>query len=337
MGIEVTSADDADIDRWNRYVEQSPQGTAFHRLEVLRCLADHSGADLQLLVGRKGQEPVGLFPVFEFRRAGMSAALSPPPGLLVTYLGPALLNFGKVKRRKAEKRHGRFVDQALEWIDEEIDPRYTHVTTPVGYDDLRPYQWAGFEVSPSYTYRVDLLDDREELLAEFSSDARRNVTNTDDGTYEVVAHEGDADAARRIRNRVEERYAEQGVEYPLDEAFVVDLVERLPEHVRPVEIYADGEFAGGMITLDDGDTVYRWQASVRFDVDVPANDLLDWAVMSDAVDRGRSQYDLVGANTERLCEYKSKFGPRLVAYHNLERGGPVVKAGAAVYKRLSGK
>jgi hypothetical protein len=335
MGIEVTHADDADLERWNSYAERSPHGTAFHRLEALETLAEHSGTELHTLIGKKGQETVGIFPVFEKTTAGVTTVFSPPPRLLVTYLGPALLNFGKMKRRKAEKQHGRFVDGALEWMDEELDPHYTHITTPVGYEDLRPYRWAGFEATPGYTYRVDLLDDHDEMLSEFSSDARRNVTNTDADAYEIVTYEGDVDAVKRIRNRVEDRYDEQDKEYLLDEDFVVDLARRMPEHVRPVEIYADDEFAGGMITLDDGDTVYRWQGSVRFDVDVPANDLLDWHIMTDAVERGRTQYDMVGANTKRLNEYKSKFGPRLVAYHNLERGGPVMKAGAALYKRFS--
>lgn len=74
----------------------------------------------------------------------------------------------------------------------------------------------------------------------------------------------------------------------------------------------DGEFVGGIVVLDDGDRVYRWQGGVRVDgYDFPANDLLDWHVMTDALDRGVAEYDLVGADNERISEYKAKFGPVL--------------------------
>ena len=336
MAIEVTTADADDIDRWNRYVERSPHGTAFHELEALRTLADHSKTELHLLVGRKGQESVGIFPIFELRKAGVSAVFSPPPRLLVTFLGPALLNFQNLKQRKAERRHAQFVEGCLDWIDEEIDPRYTHIRTPLGYDDLRPYSWNGFEVTPRYTYTVDLTGDPDDLQMQFSSDARRNIRNTDDSAYEI--REGDENAIRRIIRRIRQRYEEQDETYLLSSPFVVDLYRRLPEgRVRPIECYVGGEFVGGIIAIDDGTTLSRWQGSARHDLDVPVNDLLDWHLMATGMEEGRDAYDLVGANTRRLNRYKSKFAPDLRTYHSLEAGTTMVSLLTSVYKKYYAK
>jgi hypothetical protein len=53
--------------------------------------------------------------------------------------------------------------------------------------------------------------------------------------------------------------------------------------------------------------------------------LLHWSIISDiaAGDPIESvdKYDLVGANTKRLCEYKAKFGGDLVPYYVVESAG----------------
>jgi hypothetical protein len=91
--------------------------------------------------------------------------------------------------------------------------------------------------------------------------------------------------------------------------------------MRPYELRADGEFVGGILVLDDGDRVSRWQGGVRVDdTAIPANDLLDWRVMADGIERGRTEYDLVGADHERISDYKSKFAPELRPFTALWRG-----------------
>jgi hypothetical protein len=332
MSIDVAEATDRDaLDDWNRYVEQSPHGTVFHLRETLDVLADHSGTEVHRLVGYKGQEPVGVLPVFELTRMGVSAVFSPPPGLLVPFLGPALLNFEKLKRRKAERRHERFVEECLDWVADELGPRYSHLQSSPGYDDLRPYVWNDFEVEPSYTYRVDITGDPDELMMTFSSDARKNIQNTDDSRYTI--REGDWRTVRRIVDRIEERYAEQDETYPLTKSFVHDLYASLPAGTtRPYECIHDGSFVGGAVTLEFDDVLYRWQASTDHDAAIPVNDLLDWHLIEEGRTRGRERYDLVGANTPRLNDYKAKFAPELVPVCGASRGTHDMKLLAALYR-----
>jgi hypothetical protein len=304
----------------------------FHRRETLEALAEHSDSTVHYLIGYKGQEPVGILPVFEKTKLGVTAVFSPPPDLHVTYLGPALLNMGKLKQRKTERRHEGFVDGSLEWVDEELSPRYTHLRTSPGYDDLRPYNWKDFSVDPYYTYRVDLTTDPDDLVMEFSSDARKNVRNTDPDRYRIEA--GDEKSMARIFDRVRQRYDQQDETYILDREFVLDLYDALGDaHVRPYECFHEGSFVGGIIALENDDTIYRWQGSVDFDVDIPVNDLLDWHLIEEGMERGRSQYDLVGANTNRLNDYKAKFAPELVPYYGVEDGHLGMRAIATLYKQ----
>ena len=331
--VEVSIADEDDIEKWNSYVDRSPQGNAFHYDEALAVIADHSGTDCHRLIGYKGQEVVGLFPVFERGTLGQSVAFSPPPNLLIPYLGPALLNIEKLKRRKAERRHGRFVRGCFERLFEEVSPRYVSLRTDGRYADLRPIKWTGFDVTPDYTYTVDLTVGEEELLASFSSDARSNVRSGEEIEYTV--EEGGEEAIRRIVTQMIERHEAQEVFYGITPEFVTDLYRSLPEgRCRPYTISVDGAFVGGMVTLEDDDTIYRWQGGAKHDVDVSANDLLDWGIMTDAMDRGIETYDLVGASNPRLNGYKAKFSPDLRTFHNAERASPAMKLAAEAYKRL---
>ncbi len=335
MSIDVSVATGDELDRWNSYVAQSPQGTVCHEIEPLRVLAEHANGTLHPLIGYKGQEPVGLFPVFEIRKRFVTTAFSPPPHLRVPYLGPAYLNVEKLKRRKRDRRKERFLEGCFEWIRGAIAPKYTHVRTGPAVADSRPFKWNDYETTPKYTYVVDLSPGREEVLQQFSSDARNNVTNAPPERYDVEV--GGETAIRQIVEQVRRRYESQGIGFDVPAEFVVDLYEAANRgDVRPFTITVDDEFVGGILALEYGETTSRWIGGVRTDadVDLPTNDLLDWAIMERAIDDGLAAYDLVGADTRRINRYKSKFNPSLRTYYGFERGSWAMRTAASLYESI---
>jgi hypothetical protein len=319
MSVEIRVCDPrADASEWNRYVERSDGTNPFFRAEALRLQADDTGSTPHLLAGFKGQEPVGLFPVFEYTRGPVAGAFSPAPHSWTAYLGPALLNVGKLKQRKADRRIKRFLEGCLEWIDEEISPLYSKFVTGE-FDDVRPFVWNDFDIEPGYTYVVDLDGTEDELLQGFSSDARSNIRNADDEEYAI--EEGDTDDVERIVDRVRERYESQGQPFGLSADFAQSLYETLPDGaIRPYVCRVDGEFLGGILVVESDRTRYRWQGGVKPDVDVAINDLLDWHVMRDGLRDGIDEYDLVGAGVPSINRYKAKFNPRLATTYEITDG-----------------
>ena len=333
MTVSVELADEDALERWDRYVERSPQGTFFHQLDALEVQADHADADLYPLIGYKGAEPVGLFPVFVIVKGPIRTAFSPPPDLWIPYLGPAMLNMAKLSQRKAERRRRQFIDGVFEWLDAEIDPTYFQVRTSGRYEDLRPFQWNDCDVTVDYTYEVDLSHGTEEVMNRFSSDARRNVRKSNGAD---LIEEGDTDHLGAIIEQVRARYESQGLDFYVPTDFVTDLADRLDGGIRPYVSRVDGEFVGGIIALEFDDVVYRWQGGVRHDADVdfPVNDLLDWRVMTEGMERDRTIYDLVGANNPRINQYKAKFGPDLRPFYTVNRSSLVTEQLMKLYKRL---
>jgi hypothetical protein len=318
MSITVTRLDDTESNRWDDHVATSPDTTPFHQWAGLEAVADYSGWTLHPLVGYNGDQPVALLPLFE-RSTGRQTLVRSPPGLLESFpLGPAFLNLGGTKQRKAERRRTEFVDAAEAWLDDHLDPSYVHLRPGPAVSDVRPFHWNGYESTPHYTYVVDLTPDPEDLLGSFSRDARTNVRDAEDAGATV--REGGSTEVAEVIRQVERRHREQGEPYPMSVPFVAACHDRLPDgQVRPYVVERDGERVTGMVTLEYGDTVYRWQGGVKYGGDIPATDLLDWRIMQAARERGVERYDLVGANLRRLCGYKAKFSPEPVVYYNLKR------------------
>lgn len=323
----------ADFDRWDDLVAASPHGTPFHLSGFLRVLRDRTGSTLHPLVGYDGEEPVGLLPFFEVEKGPLSALLSPAPRMKVSYQGPVLATPSGLEPWRLEERNQRFVDAALRFVREELSPDLINVRTGSRYDDVRPFRWNGFRASAGHTYVTDLSRGREELLAAFGTDARRPVKRGPPDDCEIRV--GGPPEIELIVERVIERYEEQDLHYPITPAYVVDLWRALPAGtLRPYVCERDGTFIGGAVTLELGDTVYGWQAGAERDTDVAVNELLTWRVMCDAIDRGLTRYDLVGANEPGISEFKAKFDPHLERYHDLRLASPLARLAMGAYERL---
>ncbi len=321
MSVEITALDPvADADEWNRYVERSDGTNPFSRAEAIRLQAEDTDTTAHLLAGFKGQEAVGIFPVFEYNKGPITGAFSPAPQAWSCYLGPSVLNVDKLKQRKADRRIQRFLEGCFEWIDRELSPQYSKFVV-AEFEDVRPFVWNEYDVEPGYTYVVDLEGSEEELLDRFSSDARNNVRNADPDAY--VVEEGDNDDVERIVDQVAARYESQGRSFQLNPEFARAVHRELPEGaIRPYVCRVDGEFVGGILVVESQTTRYRWQGGVKPDteLDLPINDLLDWHVMRDGLHAGLERYDLVGAGVPSINRYKAKFNPRLETNYTITAG-----------------
>ena len=307
----------------SEWSERLPTGgyEVFHTPAALSALDAHTDAELRLFGGFKGEQPVGLLPVFEHSRAVGRTITSPPPGLNVPRLGPIVMPTSP-KQRKRERVNRTFVEAVLEELDTDGALSLVRLITMCGYTDPRPFLWADFDLTTRYTYVLDLSDtDPEGVMGAFSKSLRRDVTDARESDV-TVAVEGH-DATLEVFERTRDRYQEQDRGFPLAWDYVSDLVAGLEERARTyVARDADGEFLSGVTALFGPDAAYFWQGGTRADHDVAVNSLLHWRIIEDVLTDETfdsvTAYDLMGANTERLCDYKGKFAGDLVPYYEVE-------------------
>lgn len=328
--IEVEGRSSFDATRWNKLIDRSPQATALHNYAALSKIAEHSGTELHLLTGRIGTETVWGAPLFMRSFGPTSMLFSQPPGLGLSGLVPCMVS-GDVVEQNRLLRAEKLMTESWSRIQDRFDPSYVHLslarTLPISSLMLQE----GLRTTPRFTYRLDLSVGSEELLGGFSSDARRNIQGADSDRIELF--EGDRADIGRIITTMIGRYEEQDLTYPIRKEFVYDLYDALPDGtVTPYVIEVDGRFENGIIALDDGETVYRWQGGGKANTDVPVNDLLDWYIIRRGTEGGRRYYDFVGANTARISSYKAKFNPELVTDYQVEDASVVMRSVRALYQ-----
>ncbi|ELY87299.1 hypothetical protein C483_18448 [Natrialba hulunbeirensis JCM 10989] len=314
----------------------------FHDPDALAVLDAHSDGELRLYGAFKGQQVVGLLPVFVDDKPVGRTIFSPPPGLGVPRLGP-IITPNSPKQRKWERINAALAEGVLE--DLETDRRSTlfRMTCPLEYADPRPYVWNDLAAEPSFTYVVDLEDcaDVEDAMAGFSKSLRNEMRRYDDLDLSIET-EG-IDSALRIYDDVVTQYEEYDDTAPMSRPFLRDLLSSLDDDRWRVYVARtpDGEYKSGIITLFSNDLAYYWQGGVTASYDhVSVNNCLHRMILEDIVTEPALEsvtgYDLVGANTERLCEYKGKFNGELRPYYTVESSGLEMTLAKSAYERVAG-
>lgn len=294
----------------------------FHTPEALAVVDEYADGDLRLLGGFRGQEPVGLLPVFVREQWSFTFVLSPPPGLSVPQLGPILMSTSP-KRRKQEKLNERFTEAVLEAVDADAPRTLFGMVGGPRYADPRPYRWTDLNVEPRFSYALD-LDGRSEgdVLDAFTRDLRSEIRKRDD--LDVSIERGGPDEAERICGNLKQRHAEQGLTYPTPPEYTGDLVDALGERARVYVARApDGTFLSGITVLYSNDEAMFWQGGTKANYEnVSVNSLLHWKIIEDiltdsALD-GIERYDLGNANNRRIARYKSKFDAELRPHYEVK-------------------
>ncbi|MDS0475110.1 GNAT family N-acetyltransferase [Natrinema sp. 1APR25-10V2] len=330
-----------DLEDWRDALPASGY-EVFHEPDALSVLEEHTDAELRLYGAYKGQQAVGLLPVFVTDRPIGRTVFSPPVSLSVPRLGP-IINPNSPKRRKRERINSTLIEAVIG--DLEIEKRSTlfRMTCPIDYADPRPFDWNGLSVEPEFTYVVDLedADDLEDAMVGFSKSLRNEMRRYDEVDLSIET-EG-IDTALRIYDDVVDRYEEYDDSAPMSRPFLRDLLSSLDDDRW--RVYAartpDGTYKSGIITLFSDDLAYYWHGGVTASYEhVSVNNLLHRVILEDLVSDPELEsvtgYDLVGANTERLCEYKGKFNGELRPYYVVESSGLEMQLAKSTYQRLAG-
>jgi hypothetical protein len=332
------NVEDTTLDEWASLLPASGI-EPFHDPAALGVLADHAAGDLRLLVGYRGDHAVACFPAFVRETRFGTAVTSPPPGLLVPRLGPVLMPLSP-KRRKREKLNVEFTDAVIDALDLDARTSLFRTLTPVGYADPRPFEWRGLSVTPEFTYRLDLADRSvDDVHKSFSKSLRRELRDGDDYPVTVSV---EPDAIETVRRDVADYYAAQDEPFGVTREYARDLVEAMGENARVyVARGPDGEYLTGIVVLYGGGAAYFWLGGTRATYEgTSVNTLVHDAIIRDVVEDPELSdvhaYDLVGANTERLCQYKAKFGADLEPYYVVESAGAPLRVAKKVYGVVRG-
>ncbi|HEX7069564.1 MAG TPA: GNAT family N-acetyltransferase [Rhodothermales bacterium] len=292
---------------WERMRCATGGGTAFARIHFARALADEFGYDLAAHAVRSESGSLNAGVLCHVRRLGPYRRAVVPPFVQYT---PVLLD----PPLSEHVVHGG--DSPLQILLATLAERYGGIALNLTPDlqDVRAAAWSGYRVQPLYTYRIDLEPDRP-VHSEWSENALR-LFRRFTGDYTVV---DGIEHARDVVQLCADGYARHERGLPVAEDRLVSLVRRLTE-LNLVQVYAlrarEGETCeAGIVVLRSDDTAHYWVAGSR---PGPAMTVLLGHVLERLAQDGIRMFDMVGANTPSIAEFKRKFGPRLESYYRLE-------------------
>ncbi|WP_191965399.1 GNAT family N-acetyltransferase [Haloferax sp. CBA1149] len=306
--------------------------------DVLSVIDDHTDAEMRLLGGFDGKQLVGMLPLFLHKYPGVRLALSPPPAVNMSRMGPVVM-INSPKLRKQERLNQEFTEAVLNELDRYKGIMLYYMILDTTYTDPRPYRWAGFRFEPRYTYQLDLRDrGADEVIAGFSRNLRWEIQNFDDHSVEVSL--GGVGDALRVYDDTKARFAEQGAKFPVSRAFTRDLISTLDDSARVYTATGpDGEYLGGITVLYSDTTAYFWLGGTRANYqNQSVNSFLHWQIIQDILSdptlESVERYDLGRAAVKRLGRYKSKFNPELVPYYEI-KSSRLIDLAKEAYKLVS--
>ena len=307
-------------------------GSVYHRAGWLSALSRASGMEILPLVARDGNEPILAVPFFAGRSGPLRIVVSPPPRLGVEYLGPI-----PSPQTLASRKHGEIlfhaIESLLDWLQGAVKPSLIYMRTVPQLEDARGFLWAGFQVSPFYTYTIPISAPPDRLLESFDRSVRSDLRRTES---RVEVRSGGVSLLEKVHDFVSARYRAQHETFGPTVEYLTDLHRSLgPEVFQPIGAYTQGGLeAAAIVTYHRGKAAY-WQGATRVSHSrLPLTDHLIWGAIRLAKERGCEEFELVGANTPRLVRYKSKFAPKLQQFFEAKKATQAGRIGLSLYRKL---
>jgi len=294
---------------WNQFVKKHDLGTFFHLYEWISFAEKKSGYKLYPLTLHKGGKLYAVFPVFLKSKYGISVLASPPPKVSTPAMGPLLMNESSNQYKK-EKNDRDMIIAFHEYLVEELGANYIKINCVVGYEDVRQFTWRSYCASPRYTYHLN-ISKHDSAFDQFDGRVRTGIRKASEEGAEYI-HEATGYGSK-ILELVQARYNEQGLTFPVTANDLVYLQSTpLAEYIHVNAVTHNDDLLMGNILLKYQKKIHHWIGGVKPEGNINGvNELLHWNGMEQFSKQGFTSYELMGGNTEHLCDHKSKYNPEL--------------------------
>jgi len=333
MEINLTKVKESESEKWDKIVDTSPYGTIFHKWKWLKIMEKHTNSKFYPIMGLKGETPIGIFPFFYQKTFIIKGVFSPPPKTAVPYLGPLIVDYDTLKQYKKESIYIEFQKEVDKLIFNEIKPSYVLFSLPQGLIDARPFKWSGYNVTPNYNYIIDLSKGLDKIWMDFKNELRKSINKT---KKEIEVFEGKKEELGLVYDSLFKRYKEQDIKLPLSKEYLLELYDSFSENLKIFIAKNKGEFITGNVIICYKNKAISWIGLIRTDlIGIYPNDLLQWEIIKLAHEQGYTQYEVIGANTPRLVNFKSKYNPDLTLQFEVKKStllGNIAEKGYKILK-----
>ncbi len=310
---------------WNRFVDESSDGTIFHKTEWLEPISAWQNLNFSIAACFKGGRIVGGMAFTWKKKFGRIPIIQMP--LKTPVFGPVISFTDTKYRSKIERQVQASVKELTGFLMS--DYRFFHAQFPHSVSDMRPYVWAGFTPALHYTYKALFTKDFDPpSLVE--SDINRRIKRASELTYTHLEDNSEhyiGKAWDLEQKSFERQDFHQKSNHRIS---FIKLVQKLVEE-NVAQVYTidhDGKSVASIIMIQDlvKKAAYYWMAGADKDyLPTGLNQLLLIHVVQKCQDADFISFDLVGADTETIARYKSTLNFPLVPQYSIQKSGKLMQ------------
>jgi len=309
---------------WDKFVDDSPKGTLFHKTSWLKA----SGRKFVVYGYFKNAELFAGIPVMYRRILGCRIVSHP---LLTPYMGIIFGNHNAkyVKRISQEKEVIRAFAKQLK-----NDFHHVQFRFPPGVMDLQPLLWEGFSSSISYTYIIDMNIGLDNIWKGME-DKRRNdirkaerdcivieIADNFEHTYRLVEKTFERQAQKARSKAATFRYYEALKEMNTSKSFLAK--DKDNNLIAVVFLVWDNKKSYYLLGGYDSDKSHHGGSALAM-----------WeAIKFTQTELGLKEFDFEGSMIPPIEIFFRKFGGEQVPCYSVEWTTPLLKIVVSVYKAL---
>ena len=168
LEAKLINRNELDIQRWDKFIDQSPQQAMY----AYSWYLDKVNPDWRAIIIKKKENWEAVFPLPFGSKYGQEYALTP---YFVQYLGIFLRPDIKSKSR-VYHNFKQLLSKVIETIPASTKVLDLNLHPSVDY--LLPFHWAGYSISPRYTYWLPLNEELEKVRSGFTDSIKSDLKRT---------------------------------------------------------------------------------------------------------------------------------------------------------------
>jgi len=326
MNLKICPLSEDEFSLWDRFVDESPKGTLFHKSFWLKA----SGREFIIYAHSEGGE---LF-------AGIALTYNTKFGFKMAS-HPTLTPYSGILFRKQDTKYVTRISQEKE-ISQKIarrlkeDFRAVNFKFSPGSIDLQPLIWEGFSPSVGYTYIINLDKSLDEIWKSMEDKRRNDIRKAERDGISVVP----SDDFEWTLSLVEKTFARQDIRagYRVSAAFSYNST--LKERNLCKSFLArdkDGDYtAVAYIVWDNKRSYYLLGGYDPKRRHHGASALAIWEAIKFTKEQlGLREFDFEGSMMPKIEQFFRKFGGEQVACYRVSWAKPYLK-GALFVKKVAG-
>ncbi|WP_406657742.1 hypothetical protein V7O62_04045 [Methanolobus sp. ZRKC2] len=320
MNIHISIISDSQV--WDRFVDESPYGTIFHKWDFLRTVEKHTGCELYPLGFYITEELICIIPLFLKKVKGVRMVFSPPPQTAIPCLGFVLSPRCDVMNQSKKSMHMYDMGKLFAEEIDRMNANYVSIVLTPMFSDIRPFKWNGFMIDPLTVFMIDLRRPLDDILRSFSSSRKDKVKKLDRYDLKLV----ESNDLSLFYDSSVERYKEQGIKFPVaNKEYLEELHSLYPEGVKMYYIHdSKGDSLGSLMTVEYK-RMTMWIGNVKPNNNVPVNEFLYWELIKKGKSKGYNLLELGGADVPSIAVFKAQFNPSLRVKYRLVKKDTIGK------------